>query len=52
MLDGVATNKTRKENIRPGYEHINMHMRFEIKTDVKFNRKARLVVDDHTTAPP
>ena len=39
-------------NIKPGYEHVNVHMIFDIKMDGKFTRKARLVADGHTTAPP
>ena len=39
------------EKIRPGYEHINAHMKFDINMDWKFTRKAILVADGHTTAP-
>ena len=42
----------RKGNIQPGYEHVNVHMIFDIKMDGKFTRKEILVADGHTTAPP
>ena len=50
-LDGVAPDGTRKGNIKPGYEHINVHIIFDIKMDGRFTRKARLLADGHTTAP-
>ena len=34
-LDGVTPNETRKGKIRSGYEHINVHMIFDIKMDGK-----------------
>ena len=51
-LDGVTPDKTRKGKIRPGYEHGNVHMIFDIKMDGNFTRKKILVADCHTTAPP
>ena len=51
-LDGVTLDETRKGNIKPGYEHVNVHMMFDIKMDGKFTKKARLLTDGHTTAPP
>ena len=42
----------RKVDINPGYEHVNLHMIFDIKMCGKFTRKARLVADGHTTARP
>ena len=51
-LDGVTPDEMRKGKIKPGYEHVNEHIIFDIKMDGKFNRKARLVDDGHTTAPP
>ena len=42
----------RKGKVRPGYEHVNVHMIFDINIDGKFTRKAILVADGHTTAPP
>ena len=51
-LDGVTPDETRKGKIKPGYEHINVHMIFDTKMYGKFTRKARLVADSHTTAPP
>ena len=50
-LDGVIPYKTRKENIKPGYENVNVHMIFDINMDGKFTRRARLVADGRTTAP-
>ena len=51
-LDGITPDGTRKGKTRPEYEHVNVHIIFDIKMDVNFTRKARLVADDHTTAPP
>ena len=50
-IDSVTPDETRKVKIRPGYEHINAHMKFDINMDWKFTRKAILVADGHTTAP-
>ena len=50
-IDGVTPNGIRKVKIRPGYEHVNVHMIFDIKIDGKFTRKARFVADGHTTSP-
>ena len=51
-LDCVTPDEMRKGGIKPVYEHVNVHMIFDIKMDGKFTRKAILVADDHTTAPP
>ena len=51
-LEGVTPDDMRKGNIRPGYNHVNVHMIFEIKMDRKFTREAIFVADDHTPAPP
>ena len=51
-IDGVTPGDMRKGEINPGYEHVNVHIIFDIKMDGKFIRKARLVADGHTTAPP
>ena len=48
---GVTPDETRKRNIKPGYEHVNVHMVFDIKMDGKFTRKSILVADGHTTVP-
>ena len=50
-IDGVTPNGIRKGKIRPGYEHVNVHMIFDIKMDETFTRNVRLVADGHTTAP-
>ena len=42
----------RKWKINPVYEHVNVHMIFDINMDGKFTRNARLVATGHTTAPP
>ena len=42
----------RKGNIQPGYEHVNVHMIFDINMGGQFTRKEILVADGHTTAPP
>ena len=36
---GVTTDATRKVNIWPGYEHVNVHMLFDINMDGNFTRK-------------
>ena len=51
-LDGFTPDETRKGEIKPGHEHVNMHMIFDIKMDGKFTSNARLVADVHTTALP
>ena len=51
-LDSVTPDDMRKGKIKPGYEHINIHMIFDINMDGKFTRKARLVADGHTISPP
>ena len=50
-LDNVTPNEMRKRKIRPGYEHVNVHMIFDINMDIRFTIKARLVAEGHTTAP-
>ena len=42
----------RKWNINPGYEHVNVHMIYDIKMDGRFTRKSILVADGYTTSPP
>ena len=51
-LDGVTHDEMRKGKINPVYEHINVHMIFDIKMDGKFTRKERLVADSRKTALP
>ena len=51
-LDGLTPNEMRKGKIKPGYEHINVHMIFDIKMGGEFTRKSILVANVHTTAPP
>ena len=51
-LDGFTPDDMRKGKIKPGYENFNVHMIFYINMDGKFNRKAILVADGHTKAPP
>ena len=41
-----------KGKIKPGYEHVNLHMIFDINMDGKFTRKEVLVSDEHKTSPP
>ena len=38
-LDGITTDEMRKGKIKPGYEHANVHMIFDIKMDGKFTIK-------------
>ena len=42
----------KKGDIKPGYEHVNVHMIFDINMDGKFTRKSILVADGHITAFP
>ena len=51
-IDGVTPDETRKGNIKPGYDHANVHMIFYINMDGNFTRKEILVADSHTTALP
>ena len=51
-LNGFTSDKIRKGKIKPGYEHVKMKMIFDIKMAGKFTRKARLVANGHTKAPP
>ena len=51
-IDIVTPYDTRKGKIRPGYDHVNVPMIFDINMDGKFTRKSILVADGHTTAPP
>ena len=51
-LEEVTPDEMRKGKIKPGYEHVNVHMIFDIKMEGRFNIKAILVADIHTTAPP
>ena len=51
-LDVIKPDEMRKGKINPGYEHVNMHMIFDIKMYGKFTRKAILVSEGHTTALP
>ena len=51
-LDGDTPDEMRKEKIKPGYEHVNMHMIFDIKIDGKFTRKSRFVATGLTTTLP
>ena len=49
---GVTPDEMRKGNIKPGYDHVNVHIIFYTKMDWKFTGKARLLAVGHTTAPP
>ena len=51
-LYGVTPNEMSKGKMKPGYDQINMHMIFDIRMDGNFTRRARLVANGHTTAPP
>ena len=42
----------RKGKTNPRYEHVNVHILFDINMDGEFTRKAILVADGHTKAPP
>ena len=49
-IDGVTRGEMRKGKIKPGYEHVNVHMIFDIKMGGNFTRKSILVADGHTIA--
>ena len=51
-LASVTHGDMRKGKINPGYEHVNLHMIFDIKMYGKFTIKAIFVADGHTIAPP
>ena len=51
-LDSVIPDEMRKGKIKPGYEHFNAHIIFDINMDGNFTRKARLVANGHTKALP
>ena len=42
-LDGVIPDETRKGKIKPGYEHANVQIIFDIKMDGNFTRNSGLV---------
>ena len=48
---GITPDETKKGKSRPGREHVNVHIIIDIKVDVNFTRKTRLVAEGHTTAP-
>ena len=50
-LDSVTPDEIRKGRIKSGYEHVNVHMIFDINMDGNLTRKAILVADGHTTPP-
>ena len=47
--DGVTPDEIREGKIRPGYEHVNVHIIFDINMDGKFTRKEKLVDEGHIT---
>ena len=51
-LDGVTPDNMRKGKTNPRYEHVNVHILFDINMDGKFTRKVIFVTNSHTTAPP
>ena len=51
-LDGVTPDDMSKGKIKPVYEHVNVHMVFDIDMDGKFTRKSRLVANGDTIEPP
>ena len=51
-LQGITEQQMRTGKIRPGFNHVGMHMIFDIKMDGQFTRKARLVADGHRTKAP
>ena len=51
-IDGVSLDSMRKAKIRPGYDHVDIHVIFDINMGGKFTIKLLLVSDGHTTDPP
>ena len=52
VLKEVKPELTRQGKVKPGFKYVGTHVIFDIKMDVKFNRKSRLVEFRHKTAPP
>ena len=51
-IDRVTPDEMGKGEIKTRYEHVNVHMIFDVNTDGNFTRKARLVACVHTPATP
>ena len=51
-IDGVTPDEIRNGKIKPIYDHVNMHMIFDINMDGNFTIKVILVADGHKTETP
>ena len=51
-LDNITPDDMWKDYIKPGYEHVNVHMIFDIKMYGKFTKKLVSVAYRDTIAPP
>ena len=51
-LGRVTLDDIMKDKINPGYEHVNVHMIFDINMGRKFTTNETLVAYGHTTSPP
>ena len=51
-LDKVTPDEIRKGTFGPGYEHVNVHMIFDVNIYGNFTRKVILASSVHTTEPP
>ena len=47
-IDGVTPDELSKSKFMTVYEHVNVHMIFDIMMDGKFTRKSIFVADRHT----
>jgi hypothetical protein len=51
-LEGITEKEMQEGKVNPGYKYCGTHMIFDIKLDVKFTRKTRLVDNGHKTNSP
>ena len=52
VLKGVTLAHMREGKVKPGFKYAGTHMIFDIKMDVKFTCKYRLVAGGHNMAHP
>ena len=52
VLKGVSLDQMREEKMKSGFKYVRTYLIFDIKMNVKFTRKTRLVSGGHNTAPP
>ena len=52
ILEGITEKEIQEGKVNPGYKYCGTHMIFDIKLDVKFIRKTRLVDNGQKTNSP